>query len=90
MKECFHTKVTGMKGGTEKAQSRLRTLFAFAEEAFGQGNEVLILLTELTANNASAQIIASFGSPEYARLSEDMMLTRRRDDLQERIAALVG
>ena len=90
LKECFHTKVTGMKGGTEKAQSRLRTLFAFAEEAFGQGNEVLILLTELTANNASAQFIASFGSPEYARLSEDMMLTRRRDDLQERIAALVG
>ena len=49
----------------------------------------MILLTELTANNASAQFIASFGSPEYARLSEDMMLTRRRDDLQERIPGIL-
>ena len=61
---------------------------SFVEEAFGQENEMLILLTELTGNSASARFIAGFGSPDYARFSEDMMLARRRDDLQERIAAL--
>ena len=69
-------------------RSRLRALFSFAEEAFGRGNELLILLTELTAGSASSRFIAAFGSPEYGRLSEDMMLAQRRDDLKERIAAL--
>ncbi len=88
LKECFQAKVAGMKRGTEKAQSRLHALFSFAQEAFGQGNEMLILLTELTANSASSQFIAAFGSPDYARLSQDMMLAGRRDELRERIAAL--
>nr|WP_304974619.1 AAA family ATPase [uncultured Acetatifactor sp.] len=88
LKECFRAQVAGMKCETDKAQSRLRALFSFAEEAFGQGNELLILLTELTAGSASSRFIAAFGSPEYGRLSEDMMLAQRRDDLKERIAAL--
>ena len=88
LKECFRAQVAGMKCEADKAQSRLRALFSFAEEAFGQGNELLILLTELTAGSASSRFIAAFGSPEYGRLSEDMMLAQRRDDLKERIAAL--
>lgn len=88
LKECFQAKVAGMKRGTEKAQSRLHALFSFVQEAFAQGNEMLILLTELTANSASSQFIATFGSPDYARLSQDMMLAGRRDELRERIAAL--
>ncbi len=88
LKECYLAKVDGMKGETQKVQSRLHGLLSFAEEAFGQGNEILILLTELTRNSASAQFIAAFGSPDYARLSGEMMLTERRDSIQARIAAL--
>ncbi len=88
LKECYQSKVAGMKYETQKAQGRLHALFSFTEEAFGQGNEMLILLTELTANSASSRFIATFGSPEYARLSEDMMLAQRRDSLKERIGAL--
>lgn len=88
LKECFLAQVTGVKGETQKTQGKLHALFSFVEEAFGQENEMLILLTELTGNSASARFIAGFGSPDYARFSEDMMLARRRDDLQERIAAL--
>lgn len=88
LKKRYQAEVAEMKCRTEKVQARLRALFSFAEEAFGQGNELLVLLTELTVNSASSRFIALFGSPEYARLSEDMMLARRRDNIQERIAAL--
>ncbi len=88
LKESFHAKVAGTKCQTQRAQDRLKALFAFVEEAFGQGNEVLILLTELTVSSAGSRFIAAFGSPEYARLSQDMMLAGRRDELQERIAQL--
>lgn len=88
LKERFRAEASGMKCETGKVQARLGALFSFAEEAFGQGNETLILLTDLTGNSASARFIAAFGSPEYARLSESMMLSQRRSGLQERIAAL--
>lgn len=88
LKECFSEKTAGTKEETRRIQTRLHALFSFAEEAFGEGNEMLILLTELTGNSASARFIAAFGSPDYARLSEDMMLARRRDSLRERIAEL--
>lgn len=88
LKEGYQRKVAEMKGETLETQRKLHALFSFVEEAFGQGNEMLILLTELTANTTSARFIANFGSPDYARLGEDMMLARRRDSLKERIGAL--
>ena len=88
LKDCFSEKTAGTNEETRRIQARLHALFSFAEEAFGEGNEMLILLTELTGNSASARFIAAFGSPDYARLSEDMMLARRRDSLRERIAEL--
>ncbi len=88
LKERFQAKTAELKGETEKAQHRLHALFSFVEKAFGRGNEMLILLTELTGNGDSAGFIASFGSPDYTRLSEEMMLAQRRDSLQVRIAQL--
>lgn len=88
LKECFQAKAAGMKIETEKTQDRIHALFSFVQEAFGQGNELLILLTELTKNSVSARFIAAFGCPDYAELSSGMMLTQRRDSIQERIAVL--
>lgn len=88
LKQRFQEEVADMKRETDQTKGRLHALFSFVEEAFGQGNEMLILLTELTGNSDSAGFIASFGSPDYARFSEEMMLTRRRDSLRERIAEL--
>ena len=88
LKQRFQEEVADMKRETNQTKDRLHALFSFVEEAFGQGNEMLILLTELTANSDSAGFIASFGSPDYARFSEEMMLTRRGDSLRERIAEL--
>ena len=68
-------------------------MFAFVEEAFAQkdgtsGNEMLILVTELTVNSYSSQFIATFGSPDYKRHNEELMLTERSDDIKAQIAEL--
>lgn len=88
LKEKFNGKTTELKRDTVRIQGELHALFSFVEEAFGQGNEMLILVTELTRNNASAQFIAAFGSPDYRRHSGEMMLSQRRDSIQARIAEL--
>ena len=58
----------------------------YLKEAFDKGNEMLILVTELTVNTASAQFIATFGSPDYKRHNEELMLSERSDDIKAQIA----
>ncbi len=88
LKEKFDAAVAGMKQETARVQGELSALFAFAEEAFAQGNELLILVTELTVNTASAQFIASFGCPEYQRHNRELMLGERGDDIRAQIDLL--
>ncbi len=88
LKERFNGEADKLKRNTVEIQQELHALFSFVEEAFGQGNEMLILVTELTRNNASAQFIAAFGSPDYRRHSGEMMLSQRRDSIQAQIAEL--
>ncbi len=88
VKSLFEAEVSAMKRKTEGVQEELRHLFAFAQEAFGEGNEMLILVTELTVSSAGAAFIASFGSPEYQRFSQEMMLSERQSRIQGQIADL--
>lgn len=84
----YDGEVAAMRRETVRVQEEIHSLFAFAEEAFGDGNEMLILVTELTVNSTSAQFIATFGSPDYQRHNQDMMLSERQNDIQEQIAQL--
>lgn len=88
LKKKYGGCVSGMQEETGKVKEELHALFAFAEEAFAQGNEMLILMTELTVNAASAQFIATFGSPDYKRHNEDLMLGERGDNILAQIAEL--
>lgn len=88
LKGKYSSLVARMKQETEAVQGELHALFAFAEEAFDKGNEMLILVTELTVNTASAQFIATFGSPDYKRHNEELMLGERSDDIKAQIAEL--
>ncbi len=88
IKERYASRVAQMKQETGTVQHKLHSLFAFAEEAFAEGNELLILVTELTVNTSSAQFIAAFGSPDYQRHNEELMLSERKEDLRTQIAEL--
>ncbi len=93
LKERYGRKVEKMKRETARVQQELHALFSFAEEAFSgkdlsSGNEMLILVTELTVNSYSSQFIASFGSPDYKKHNEELMLTERGNDIRAQIAEL--
>lgn len=93
LKMRYTARVEKMKQRTARVQQELHALFSFAEEAFGtkdgaSGNEMLILVTELTVNSYSARFIATFGSPDYKRHNEELMLTERSDDIRAQIAEL--
>lgn len=84
----YEAALAAMKRETEQVQARLHHLFAFMEEAFAGGNEMLILVTELTVSSAAAGFIAAFGSPDYQRHSQELMLNERQSRIQGQIAEL--
>lgn len=88
VKEKFEIELAGMKQETIKIKARLEHLFGFVEDAFAEGNEMLILVTELTVNHNSARFISQFGCEAYQKHNEQMMLSERQNFLKEEIALL--
>ncbi|MBQ7839685.1 MAG: AAA family ATPase [Lachnospiraceae bacterium] len=88
LKNKFDQQVIGMKEQTLAVHNRLHHLFVFAEKAFADGNEMLILVTELTVNEYSARFIGMFGCTDYQRHNEELMLSERGSSLQKEIADL--
>ena len=88
VKAQFEKELSEMKTETMKIKARLENLFSFVEEAFAEGNEMLILVTELTVNHNSARFISRFGCDAYQKHNENLMLTERQTLLKEEIAAL--
>lgn len=89
VKKKFETEVSEMKAETAVTKARLHGLFAFVEEAFEEGNEMLILVTELTVNTAGARFIAMFGCEDYQRHNESLRLSERQENLMQEIEKLV-
>ena len=88
VKVKFERELAEMKTETMKIKARLENLFSFVEEAFAEGNEMLILVTELTVNHNSARFISRFGCDSYQKHNENLMLTERQSLLKEEIEAL--
>ena len=88
LKRKYQEKMEEVKTETRRTGEELHALFAFVEAAFGEGNEMLVLVTELTAGEASSRFIAAFGSPDYGRHSRELMLSERRGSIREEIEGL--
>mgnify|MGYP002510010196 CR=1 FL=1 len=88
IKAAFDGEAVKLKEKTALTGKRLENLFVFAEQAFKEGNEMLILVTELTVNNDSARFIGQFGCPAYERHSRELMLSERQNNLLGEIKAL--
>lgn len=89
VKERFDSEVADMKAQVHETGERLHHLFAFASQAFSEGNEMLILVTELTVSQSSARYIAMFGCEDYQKYSELLMITERGNIMRESIRELV-
>ena len=65
----------------KKAGSELVNVFAFAEEAFSEGQEMLIIMTELTKGCYSAYFISRHGCDKYYEHNRDLMFYERQNEI---------
>ena len=77
-----------MKQQNALIQDRLHNLFVFSEKAFDEGNEMLVLVTELTINVYSSRFISFYGIKDYQKHNEALMLHERQDLILEEINAI--
>lgn len=88
VKADYKSQVDKLRERTAQVQNGMEAVFAFVEEAFGEGNEMLILVTELTVMKDTSGFIATFGCPAYNRHSKDLMLSERNQALLDEIQAI--
>lgn len=61
--------------------------FAFLEETFGQGQELVLFVTELTAGPHTSWFIEQFGCDAYFRHNRELLFDDTRRRIREEIAA---
>ncbi len=89
VKDKYNSELALVKGRSEELKKELSYLFDFAGRAFKEGNEMLILVTEMTVNSYTSRFIARYGCDEYMKYKDEMMLEERTGALKEEIRELV-
>lgn len=88
LKKDFDSRVAALKRNAEAAGKKLSNAFAFLEEVFGEGQELLILVTELTINAHSSRFISRYGCKEYFAHNKELLFYERRKELIEELGDL--
>lgn len=88
LKKDFAVLTKEMSGASGEVGQNLSSLFRFTEEVFGEGQEMLILVTELTANPYTSYYISRYGCAEYFAHSKELMFYERQKDIIARLDEL--
>lgn len=88
IKSLFDEQVEDMRTLVSLTENRLHNLFEFVSAAFDAGNEMLILVTELTVSKYSSRFISMFGCEDYHKYNQLLMVTERQNDMRQAISKL--
>lgn len=88
IKDQFSRQIALLKGDAAAAGEKLTNLFHFAEAVFDDGQELLILVTELTINYDSARFIGRYGCKEYFDHNKELLFYERQKEIISEIKEL--
>jgi len=90
IKKEFEKLTLSLENDSEETKSKLNNMFMFIDEVFGKEQEMLLVITELTSNENSAQFIGKYGSDKYFENNKDMLFYERQKDIRKEISMLDG
>ena len=88
LRAVIESRRTGLKTAAAEAGAKLENLFAFCTDAFGPGQEIQILVTELTISTWGAKFISRYGCKAYYAHNQGLLLEDRTRDLLAQIDEL--
>ena len=81
----FGQEVEKRTGLAQETKARLDHAFAFLEETFGQGQELVVFVTEITASPDASWFIETFGCDAYFRHNRELLFDDTRRRIREEI-----
>ncbi len=88
IKEDLSKRLHALKQEVEEDKKMLENVFVFFEKSFGKGQEILILVSEMTIRNAISRFIFNHGCEKYQEYNSQLLFKDKQNSLQERIDAL--
>ena len=88
VKTSFDENVKSLKRNAEAAGKKLNNMFLFSEEVFSEGHEMLVIVTELTANYYTAKFISKHGCDAYFRHNQELLFFERQQDIVQQLDKL--
>ena len=88
VRERFKAAVERRRACIETGSLRLERAFSLIDAAFGEGQELVIFLTELTMNPYSMKFLSDNGSETFASYSRTLLLGGERKALLEELDSL--
>lgn len=85
VKEAFASQVSLRKELLDECGRELDNAFVFLEEAFGEGQELVWFVSELTANYYTAKYISRFGCEKYFYYNKELLLVEKDFEIQKEI-----
>ena len=88
IKSEFDKLTKELKNDADKAGKKLSNAFLFCEEVFEEGQEMLILVTELTISYYGAHFISRYGCKEYFNHNKELLFYERQKEIIREIENL--
>ena len=89
VKSWFGERERARKEQAKKAGEHLANVFAYLADTYGEGQEMVIFLTELSGGYYSLKYVSECGSEAYYRYNRLLLLKDRREQLQSQIMELM-
>lgn len=84
----YSERVRAHKAKAGNTQRRMGNMFKFAEKCWGEGKEMLMIVTEMTADPDSVRFISRHGCGEYFKHNKNLMFSERELELDKEIDSL--
>lgn len=87
LRSQFQTLADVQETAQDTASNALEAAFDFMEQAFGESQELVVFVTELTVSPVASTFLTENGCERYFRYNKDLLLDHRRSALQRELAA---
>lgn len=88
LKKYFDKRTALLKKLATDTGKQFSHIFEFCEKSFGDGQELLILVTELTMNCHTARFISRYGCDEYYKHNKELFFYERQKEIISTIEML--
>jgi intein/homing endonuclease len=88
IKRVFDEKKEELKERSVITKDHMNNSLLFCEKAFGIGNEIVMLVTEMTADRHCAGFISRYGCEQYFRFNKELLIHERNTEILNEINEL--